>query len=224
MTSTAEPTTTPTAAHALTEAAEVTAATNAKLQPARAALDAARDALAAAEDEALQAIVVKNPDAKAARERIEKSRAAIKTAEDGVRWAVLELHAVEAQHEQAHAAEQAARRCVVAEEYAAAHAAYNNENSRENVLLRQLESVVAELIPLICDRKDQHDRLSSEWSHLPPDERPQLKPGKRITATSIRLVHEHIAGLTPEIATAIKDGAAAADAELTERRRAQRHG
>lgn len=209
---------------AWTAATKATAAAHAAIQPYCDQLAAARDALASAQAEALDAIAVKSVDPAAARERIEKARAAIKTAEDDVQWAILELNAAEARHEQAHTDEQAARRAVTAAEYVAAHREWNDENNRENQLLRQLKDNIAELIPMINDRKNQHDRLAQEWAHLPTEERPQLKAGQPITDTSTRLIGEHIADITPEVSAAIKAGAAAAQAELTARRRAAQHG
>src|SRR5260370_1400235 len=82
-------------------------------------------------------------DAKAG---IEQARVRIKTEQDAVIWPILQLHAAEAVHEQAHAKEKPARRAVIAEEYTLAHAEYNDPKSRESVLLAQLESAVAELI------------------------------------------------------------------------------
>jgi hypothetical protein len=205
-------------------ATEKTAEAEAALQPARDGLTAAQEALAAAESEGIAAVVTKSTDPEAARDRIEKSRTAIKEAQDGVQWAVLELHAAEAVHEEAHQAEQAARRAVTVAEYQAAHKEWNDPDSREEKLLAQLSDTVAELIPLIIDRKDLHDRLTQEWQHLPADERPQLKTGRPITTSPSRFTGEHIADITPEVAVAIKAGSAAALAELTERARARRHG
>src|SRR6478672_7796526 len=95
--------------HASTKA---TAAAFAAIKPASEKLEIAQQALAEADAEAIAAVTSKSPDPQAARARIDKSRNAIKEARDNVEWATLELHAVEAQHERAHADEQAARRAV----------------------------------------------------------------------------------------------------------------
>ena len=210
------------AAKALAAAAKTTAATYDAIAPARAVLEAAQQALDAANAEAIEAVIVKNPDPKAARERIEKSRAAIKAAEDDVQWRVLEFHAVEAQHQEAYDAEQVARRRVVIEEVVKAHDEFNDENSRENELLRQITSGIAELVPLINDRKDRADRLASELASMPVEERPQLKGGAGSTST--RWVSDHVANLTPELLVAIRAGTAAAESALSERARVQRVG
>jgi hypothetical protein len=193
------------------------------IQPARDNLEAAQQALTAANAEALAAVTVKSPDPQAARERIEKACAAIKQAEDNVQWAVLELHAAEAVHEQAHTDEQAARRRVTVAEYELAQKEWSDPNNRERQLLRELTALIAELTPMICDRKDLHDRLAHEYEHLPPDERPQLRSGP-LMATSTRFVGECFADLTPELVVAIRAGLETAQTELRERRRAEQFG
>jgi hypothetical protein len=216
MTPTSTETKTSAAEKAWATATKATAAANDALGPARENLQAARDAHDAADREVFAALTAKVVDPAAAKERIEKARAAVKMAEDDLQWAALQLGAAETVHEQAH--EQDARRAVTVAEYETETAAFNNPQSRERVLVEQLASTVTELVVLISDRKDRHDRLAQEWEHLPPEQRPR----RTLTTTSTRTITELIAFIPPEVAATVKAALAAAEDELNQRRRAQR--
>jgi hypothetical protein len=203
-------------------ATKATAAASDAIPPARAALEAAQEALTAANAEAVQSIVIKSKDPDAARSRIEAARAAVKVAEDDVQWRVLVLHAAEAAHEEAHAAEQQARRAVTVARYEAAHEEWNDENSAENRLLGTLSATVRELVLALDARKDLHKQLALEWAVIPDTEKPKLG-GKRIVDDSWRFISELIT-LPPEVAQCVKSAAEAAAGEVTERRRAARFG
>jgi len=112
----------------------------------------------------LRAITEKSADAAAAKERFVRARQAVKDREDELDDALFELQAVEVGDQQAHDAEQVARRRVIIEEVVKADAEFNDPESRENVLLGQITDGIAELIPLINDRKDRQERLASEWA------------------------------------------------------------
>jgi hypothetical protein len=208
---------------ALAAATKATAAAYDAIEPAEADLAAARQALGTANTDLLTSVVVKNPDPKAAKTRIEGSRAKLKLAADEVEWCVLKAHAVEVQYQQAVEAEQAARHAVFVEEYQAEHEAFNDPGSRENTLLARVTADVSELFVLLGDRKDKHDALSSQWASLPPAERPPVKAGKPIGSTFSRVIPANITA-PPEIVEAVKSGLAAADAEYAERRRAAQFG
>ncbi len=210
----------PTAAEkAYAAATAATAAAGAALGPANDKLTAAKQALADAQDEALRAITEKSADAAAAKERFVRARQAVKDREDELDDALFELQAVEVGDQQAHDAEQVARRRVIIEEVVKADAEFNDPESRENVLLGQITDGIAELIPLINDRKDRQERLASEWAHIPVEERPQIKGGPRVSI-STRWVTDHVANLTTEVLAAIRAGTE----EAEERRRTQRAG
>ncbi|MGA7054667.1 MAG: hypothetical protein WBZ37_26050 [Mycobacterium sp.] len=151
------------------------AAAGAALAPAADKLAAAKLALETAQDEAPRAITEKSADPAAAKERFQKARKAVGGREDDVDWALFELQSFEVADEKAHVAEQVARGRVIAEEIVNAHNEFNDENSRENQLPRQVSDGIAQLIPIINDRKALQDRLGREWQHLPEDVRPQLK-------------------------------------------------
>jgi hypothetical protein len=132
-----------------------------------------------------------------AKERFKKARQAVKDREDDVDWALFELQAFEVADEAAHQAEQAARGRVTIEHCQKAHDELNNPDSRENQLLRQVTSAIAELVPLISERKSRHTRLAQELQYIPKDQLPLLKGGSLVApATSIpvarlvRLPHE----------------------------------
>lgn len=216
-TETTIPAATTTPEKALAAATKATAVAYAAIAPANDALAAAREALDAANAEAIAAIVVKNPDAAAARDRIEKSRAAVKAAEDDVTWKVVELHAREAQHEQACEAEQAARRAVTIEEYVAEMDRCSDPNNHEAQLLATLQSVVTETIIALSDRDALHNRLNSQWASIPADEKPRLACSCYPPGSSASLRGEFIADLHPIVAEALKQATAAAAGQLRRR-------
>jgi hypothetical protein len=213
------------ATKALTDAAQATSAAFDAIGAANDDLAAARSALEAANADLLTSVVVKSADPKAAKARIEAARAALKQAEAQVEWCVLKLHAAEVVHEQANADQQAARHAVFLEDYEREHTEFNNPDSRENTLLRQVADNIAELVTLLNDRKDTHDALWSHAQSLPPDQRPVAKAGKPILSAPTRGIPVSIGTPVPqEIIEAVRHGLQAGDAELTERRRAAQYG
>ena len=197
-----EPTT---PADALAAAEESLTAADADMTTAAEAAATTRQAVAAAEAGLVDAIAegAATGTLKAARDRLDAAR---RDAE----WANIERQAAEVRYSRQADATAAARRAVVAEEYATAHRDYNAEGNREAVLLARLAETVAELARLIPARQAHHDRLAREVASWPVDERPVL-PGRPI------LTHGHI-GLgrwevdlpNGELAEAIKSGVAAA--------------
>ena len=104
------------------------------------------------------------------------------------------------------------------EEYQAEHSRFNDPDSRENQLLRQVTDCIAELTCRLFARQDLHDRLWQELAALPADHRPAVKPGRPIMSSSTRVIPAAITA-PPEVAEAVTSGLATADASMAECRR-----
>jgi hypothetical protein len=218
MTSTAEPTTTPTAAQALTAATEAASA-------AAAAEVAAGDDVTAAEQAVIDLEASLVGGSLVTRQQLDQARAKIEQARSDVEWRKLQHHAALAAHSRASDAAAAAHRAVVREEYLAAHAAHNDPSSRENVLLAQLTDTVTELVQLIDDRQEQHDRLAHEFTSFPADEKFRPPAGRPITTHGTRGYGVWTLPIpNQEVSDAIDTGLKAAKAAQTERERKRRHG
>ena len=197
---------TPTPAELAAEADAAVTAADAAAQAAHQATTDARAALAAAEAELLDAVA----DG-AARPQIEKIRERVDLAKKEVGYADLDAEAAEVRYSRTADAAAAAHRALVRQEYAAAHAAYNDPNNREEVLLDQLQSVVAELCRLIDKRQTQHDRLAREYASFPDAERFPVRPGRQITTYGHRGQGRWELDVpNAEVAEAIKAGVIAA--------------
>jgi hypothetical protein len=168
-------TTTTTAQDALAAAAKATAAADAAMTTARENVTAAQRKLAD-----LEAALVAG--GATSQTELAKARSAIEQARADVEWSELQLQAAEAAHSRAADADAHAHRRVVAEEYLAAHKAFNDPADRENVLFAQLTDTVAELIRLVDQRQERHHRLAQEYASFPAEERTLIIPaGKPIT-------------------------------------------
>jgi hypothetical protein len=213
-------------------ATAATTEASAALGPANDKLGAARKALADAQDEALRAITEKSADPAAAKERLQKARQAIKDREDDLDWALLELQSFEVADQQAHDAEQVARRAVIIERIQVASREYNDPASRENVLLGLLKDTLAELIPIIADREELHRRLTNELPYLSPQEKAQLagttlQTGRPVeyARPTLTVPGQPLITLDSDALTdALTAGIQAAGAAQAERERARRHG
>ena len=197
--------TTPT--DALAAAEESLTAADADMTTAAEAAATTHRAVADAEAGLVDAIAdgATTPTLKAARDRLDAAR---RDAE----WAAIEQQAAEVRYSRQADAAAAARRAVVAEEYATAHRDYNTEGNREAVLLTQLTQAIAELARIIPERQARHDRLATEVGSWPTNERPVL-PGKPITTHGHRGLGVWTVELPlGELADAIKAGIAAATA------------
>ena len=149
---------------------------------ARTGITASREALAQAEREAVEAMSAAtiDGDTPAARTRVEKARQKVEKARADIDWATLQLNAAENAYARTHDDVTRAQRVVIAEEYIAEHQAFNDPNLRETVLLKQVTDTIAELLPLVKQRQDWHDRLASEVNHFHPEERPTVPAGRPI--------------------------------------------
>lgn len=214
---------TPTAQQALDAATTIHEQASTAITAAQSKVAAAEQTLAEAKSRAIEVARSKCADASEARQAIETARAAIKEVEDELDFANLELQAAEIVQRQAYDEQMAAKRRVIADQYKAEHKRYNDPQCREAVLLTQLSDVVRELFPLVWERKDLHDRLYSEYWHLPEDERPSIPAGARpIMPYSTRAIFVHPFGQMPqEVVEAIRAGNAAGQVELEKRQRAR---
>jgi hypothetical protein len=109
------------------------------------------------------------------RAEIGKARTAVEKCRADIEWAGIEHKAAEQAYFRAVENEVVARRAVIAEEFAAASAAWNDPENREHVLRAQIESALAELVVLSADRRELHGRLEQEIAHFPEDERLKLR-------------------------------------------------
>ncbi len=214
-------------------ATAATAAAGAALGPANEKLAAAKKALEDAQDEALKAITEKSADPVAAKERFQKARKAVGDREDDVDWALFELQAFEVADEQAHAAEQVARRAFIIEQIQTASREYNDPASRENVLISQLTATIAELLPLIADREELHRRLSGEALYdLSAEEKAKIgaatlhtgRPVEHLRATLAIPGQPAVTLQSDDFVAALTAGIDAAAAAQAERARLQRVG
>lgn len=187
-----------------------TEATAAEIEAARDQVAAAEQALEDAKAELEAAVMAKSADPTAAKERIQNARDGIKEAQENLEFAILQHQASEVVNRQAYEDEQAARRRVKADEYLRECARWNDPMNRERQLLAQLTDIIAELTPLIGERKDLHGHLLAEWAHIPIDERPDIPVGHGLAPDNdyLRLTTGQIAEVPTEVVDAIKAGAA----------------
>lgn len=144
--------------------------------------EAAARKLAEAEEEAVQSMVAaaREGDNDKTRARIASAKQGLADARDAADWSRLEHAAKEVAFNEAVETAARAHRAVSMAEYVAEAKAYSDPKSREKVLLAQLTSTVAELLPLVVNRKRTHSRLAQEYQSCPVDERPELPEGTRI--------------------------------------------
>ncbi|MCV7101539.1 hypothetical protein [Mycobacterium palustre] len=210
----------PTTKQALQEAQEVTATAADALAAANAAVPTAQQALAAAEAKVQELLVQASLGAPGVdMTSIGKARAQAEQAKSDVEWAALKSQAAQAAYQRAEELEHAANRACVRDEYLAEIKRWNSADERESVLLRQLEDVVAEFVPLMAARKSLHARLGAAVDHFPPDELAELRSaeaeavpeplrGPRLGSTQrqVKLIHLPV---PLEIGEALERGLAA---------------
>jgi hypothetical protein len=212
----------PNLAAALEAATQAHKAAGEAITAAQADVKAAEEALAAAKTQAIEAVKAKIGDPDAAREHILKARAATEKAEKDLDWCLIQLQASEVVQQACYEEEIAARRALIADEYAVAHAAWHDPQNREGVLRKQIEDALAELVMISSDRRRSHERLQQEVGYFSEEERLKLPGGGLSSSRPSWYAPMTITLTDAEIKETIEAGIAAGKAALDERERAAR--
>jgi hypothetical protein len=201
-----EPQPTTTAQQEWATAAEATAAAGEALTAAYDAIGTAQQDLELAEANVVEVVgaAVINGGGPS-RTEIGKARTAVEKCRSDLEWAKIQHQAAEVAYTRAVDNEITKRRAVIAEQYLAEHARFNDPESRENVLLAQISDAVAELLPAIAARKERHGVLTKERAHFPATEPLPIPQGRPIRQyDSVRTASVTLR--EPEVADAIKAG------------------
>lgn len=166
---------------ALTAAREASNTADAAVDTAEAEVERTAHAIQAAEAHVVDTLTDLNAGkADVTQDTITQARATVEQAHRDHEWALLQRDAAHAARSRAHDEEARAHRALTAQEYLAAHKEFNDPASREAILHERIRADVAELVSLVDERQEHHDRLARDIASWPADERPTVPAGKAI--------------------------------------------
>lgn len=169
------------ATNALTAARAASDTADVAVETAEAEVERTAQAIEAAETHVVQVLTDLNAgEADVTQDTITQARAAVEQAHRDHAWARLQREAALAARSRAHDEEAKALRALTAQEYVRAYREYNDPASRESVLHERIRADLAELVRLVDEREELHDRLARDVQSWPADERPTVPPGRTI--------------------------------------------